>query len=275
MLRAIGSEFQKVFTTRMWWLLALLLVGYVAFLAGGFGAFLGWAVENPDAAANAGNTQLPPGMQSRPADLQLRLVDRLRVPGAARRPRRHGRVPAQDADARRSSRSRTARSSSARSSSPSSSSARDSAWSPSLTSVGTGAAALAAFGLDTGLGEPDTWALDRAGRARDGALGHDRRRAGLARAEPGGRDRHRASRSRSSSSRSCASRRRSTTSPRPSASSCRVPRATRSSGRRSTASPRWGRRSRSTGGRAASCCSPSASSRRVIGGATTWRRDVT
>ena len=37
MLRAIGSEFSKVFTTRMWWLLALLLVGYVAFLAGGFG----------------------------------------------------------------------------------------------------------------------------------------------------------------------------------------------------------------------------------------------
>ena len=65
-LRALGSEFQKVFTTRMWWLLALLLVGYVAFLAGGFGAFLGWAVENPDAAANTGNTQLPPGMQLAP-----------------------------------------------------------------------------------------------------------------------------------------------------------------------------------------------------------------
>ena len=66
MLRAIGSEFEKVFTTRMWWLLALLLVGYVAFLAGGFGAFLGWATENPDAAANAGNTQLPPGLNLAP-----------------------------------------------------------------------------------------------------------------------------------------------------------------------------------------------------------------
>ena len=99
MLRAIGSEFEKVFTTRMWWLLALLLVGYVAFLAGGFGAFLGWAIENPDAAANAGNTQLPPGLQPRPADLQLRLVDRVRVPRAARRPGGHERVPAQDPDA--------------------------------------------------------------------------------------------------------------------------------------------------------------------------------
>ena len=61
MVRALASEFQKVFTTRMWWLLAILLVAYVAFLAGGLGAFLGWASENPDAAADAGNTTIPPG----------------------------------------------------------------------------------------------------------------------------------------------------------------------------------------------------------------------
>lgn len=59
MIRALGSEFQKVFTTRMWWLLTLLLVLYVAFLAGGFGAFLGWATDNPDAAAGASTTPLP------------------------------------------------------------------------------------------------------------------------------------------------------------------------------------------------------------------------
>ena len=66
-MRAIGSEFQKVFTTRMWWLLAILLAAYVAFMAGGFGAFLGWATENPDAAASAGGTtQLPPGADLAP-----------------------------------------------------------------------------------------------------------------------------------------------------------------------------------------------------------------
>ncbi|GAA1839888.1 ABC transporter permease [Agromyces salentinus] len=59
MIRALGSEFQKIFTTRMWWLLTLLLVLYVAFLAGGFGAFLGWASENPSAAAGASTTPLP------------------------------------------------------------------------------------------------------------------------------------------------------------------------------------------------------------------------
>ena len=66
-LRALGSEFEKVLTTRMWWLLAILLVAYVAFLAGGFGAFLGWTIENPDAAAAAGgNTNLPPGLDLAP-----------------------------------------------------------------------------------------------------------------------------------------------------------------------------------------------------------------
>jgi ABC-2 type transport system permease protein len=66
-MRAISSEFQKVFTTRMWWLLAILLVAYVAFLAGGLGAFFGWAIENPDAASRAGgSTQLPPGAQLAP-----------------------------------------------------------------------------------------------------------------------------------------------------------------------------------------------------------------
>lgn len=59
MIRALGSEFQKVFTTRMWWLLTLLLVGYVALSAGGFGAFLGWATDNPTAAAGTSSTPLP------------------------------------------------------------------------------------------------------------------------------------------------------------------------------------------------------------------------
>jgi ABC-2 type transport system permease protein len=66
-LRSLGSEFQKVLTTRMWWLLAIVLVAYVALLSGGFGAFLGWTLENPDAAAaTGGNAALPPGVDLAP-----------------------------------------------------------------------------------------------------------------------------------------------------------------------------------------------------------------
>lgn len=50
LLAAIGAEFQKIFTTRMWWILTLVLVAYVALLAGGLGAFFGWLTSNPDAA---------------------------------------------------------------------------------------------------------------------------------------------------------------------------------------------------------------------------------
>ncbi|WP_430646961.1 ABC transporter permease [Agromyces sp. GXS1127] len=66
-VRSVGAEFQKVLTTRMWWLLAIVLVGYVGLMSGGFGAFLGWATQNPDAAASAGNaTTLPPGLELAP-----------------------------------------------------------------------------------------------------------------------------------------------------------------------------------------------------------------
>ena len=157
-LRALGSEFEKVFTTRMWWLLGLLLVGYVAFLAGGFGAFLGWAVENPDAAANAGNTQLPPGMQLAPLIYSFAssigyvfpvLLGALAVTGEFRH---RTLTPTFLAEPHRSV-------------------VLGAKFVSELllgagfgviaflTSVGTGAAALAAFGLDTELGEPDTWAL--------------------------------------------------------------------------------------------------------------------
>jgi len=36
--RAIAAEFAKIFTTRLWWILALVLFGYVAMLAGGLAA---------------------------------------------------------------------------------------------------------------------------------------------------------------------------------------------------------------------------------------------
>lgn len=157
-LRAIASEFQKVFTTRMWWLLAILLVAYVAFLAGGFGAFLGWAVENPDAAASAGQTQLPPGMNLAPLVYSFAssigyvfpvLLGALAVTGEFRHMTL---TPTFLAEPHRST-------------------VLAAKFVSQLivgaglgvvafaTSVGTGAAALAAFGLDTGLDSSDTWAL--------------------------------------------------------------------------------------------------------------------
>ena len=158
-LRALGSEFQKVFTTRMWWLIAVLLVAYVAFLAGGFGAFLGWTIENPEAAENTGNnTQLPPGMQIAPLIYGFAssvgyvfpvLLGALAVTGEFRHKTL---TPTFLAEPHRST-------------------VLSAKFVSQLivgaglgviafaTSVGTGAAALAAFGLDTELDTSDTWAL--------------------------------------------------------------------------------------------------------------------
>ncbi|MRG59807.1 ABC transporter permease subunit [Agromyces sp. CFH 90414] len=57
--RALGAEFQKVLTTRMWWLLAILLAVYVAFMAGGLGALFTWLAANPQDAAESGGAPLP------------------------------------------------------------------------------------------------------------------------------------------------------------------------------------------------------------------------
>jgi ABC-2 type transport system permease protein len=158
-LRALASEFEKVFTTRMWWLIAILLVAYVAFLAGGFGAFLGWSIENPDLAENAGNnTQLPPGMQLAPLIYSFAssvgyvfpvLLGALSVTGEFRHKIL---TPTFLAEPHRST-------------------VLSAKFVSQLivgaglgvvafaTSVGAGAAALAAFGLDTELDTSDTWAL--------------------------------------------------------------------------------------------------------------------
>ncbi|WP_022886856.1 ABC transporter permease [Glaciibacter superstes] len=39
--RAVAAEFAKLTTTRMWWILALVLFGYITLLAGGLGALFG------------------------------------------------------------------------------------------------------------------------------------------------------------------------------------------------------------------------------------------
>ena len=40
-LRPVAAEFSKILTTRMWWILALVLFGYIALLAGGLSALFG------------------------------------------------------------------------------------------------------------------------------------------------------------------------------------------------------------------------------------------
>jgi len=156
--RSIGAEFQKVFTTRMWWLLALLLVVYVAFLSGGFGAFLAWAIENPDAAANTGTTRLPPGLSIGPLLYSFAssvgyvfpvLLGALAVTGEFRH---RTLTPTFLAEPHRST-------------------VLGAKFTSQLvlgagfgviafaTSVAAGAAALSAFGLETGLDQSDTWAL--------------------------------------------------------------------------------------------------------------------
>ena len=59
-LPAIGAEFAKIFTTRMWWVLALILFVYIGLLAGGLAAFFGWLVANPEESGAGGATAIPP-----------------------------------------------------------------------------------------------------------------------------------------------------------------------------------------------------------------------
>jgi ABC-2 type transport system permease protein len=59
--RAVSAEFAKMFTTRMWWVLAAVMFGYIALLAGGLAALFS-AIESgaisPEAAGGGG----PPPM---------------------------------------------------------------------------------------------------------------------------------------------------------------------------------------------------------------------
>jgi ABC-2 type transport system permease protein len=60
-LRPVAAEFQKILTTRMWWILALVLFGYIALLAGGLSALFG-GVESgaisPDSMSTGGGGSL-------------------------------------------------------------------------------------------------------------------------------------------------------------------------------------------------------------------------
>lgn len=156
--RALSAEFVKLFTTRLWWILALTLFLYVGAMAGGLGALFGWGVSNVDASASAGVSPLPPGLNLHAVIYSMAttigyvfpvLLGAFAVTGEFRHqtltptflttPRRgvvlsakvvamlvvgvgFGVI----------------------------------AW---LATVGLGAAALGAFGLETGLGDSETWAM--------------------------------------------------------------------------------------------------------------------
>lgn len=46
-LRAVSAEFRKILTTRLWWVLALILFGYVGFSAAAIGFFVSITPEDP------------------------------------------------------------------------------------------------------------------------------------------------------------------------------------------------------------------------------------
>jgi ABC-2 type transport system permease protein len=60
-LRPVAAEFSKILSTRIWWILALVLFSYIALLAGGLAAFLGGVQSGAigqDAVASGGGADL-------------------------------------------------------------------------------------------------------------------------------------------------------------------------------------------------------------------------
>ena len=60
-LRPVAAEFSKILTTRMWWILALVLFGYIALIAGGLSALFGGVQTgaiSPDAVNTGGGADL-------------------------------------------------------------------------------------------------------------------------------------------------------------------------------------------------------------------------
>ena len=60
-LRPVAAEFSKIFSTRIWWILALVLFTYITLIAGGLSAFFGGLENgsiNPDAVNSGGGADL-------------------------------------------------------------------------------------------------------------------------------------------------------------------------------------------------------------------------
>ena len=68
-LRPVAAEFSKILTTRMWWILALVLFGYITLLAGGLAALFGGLESgaiSPDAVNTGGGSAGLTGLGSLP-----------------------------------------------------------------------------------------------------------------------------------------------------------------------------------------------------------------
>ncbi|MFC6356432.1 ABC transporter permease [Luethyella okanaganae] len=64
-MNALGAELRKILTTRTWWVLALVLFGYVGVIGAGLGALFGWSSSNPNAVAQSASG-LPSGTDVQP-----------------------------------------------------------------------------------------------------------------------------------------------------------------------------------------------------------------
>jgi hypothetical protein len=62
LMRSLSSEFLKMFTTRMWWVLLIVLVAYVGLTAGGLAALFGYISEHPDARRGGGALPMGSGL---------------------------------------------------------------------------------------------------------------------------------------------------------------------------------------------------------------------
>lgn len=58
-LRRVAAEYTKVTTTRVWWVLAIILFGYIALLAGGLSGLFG-AINSGAISPGASGSQVPP-----------------------------------------------------------------------------------------------------------------------------------------------------------------------------------------------------------------------
>lgn len=158
-MRVLASEFLKVTTTRMWWLLAIIMFAYLAFIAGGLAALFGFTIANPDAAAatgasapSLGDTPLAPLIYSFATSMGYVfavIIGVLAVTGEFR----HRTLTATFlATPQRT----TVLGAKLLAQLPIGAGFGVIAF---LASVGAGAAMLAAFGLDTLLDQSDTWAM--------------------------------------------------------------------------------------------------------------------
>lgn len=155
--RALSAEFLKLFSTRLWWILALTLFLYVGVMAGGLGALFGWASTGGDASA-AGVSPLPPGMNLHAVIYSMAssigyvfpvLLGAFAVTGEFRH---QTLTPTFLATPRRG----IVLSAKVVAMLLVGALFGVIAW---ASTVGLGAAALGAFGLDTALGSADTWAM--------------------------------------------------------------------------------------------------------------------